>query len=48
MKIRVHRHIMQQHLGRELESYEHIFHINGDSTDNDIENLIIIIKKERA
>jgi len=47
-KIRVHRLIMEEHLGRELLPHEHVYHINGDGHDNEIENLIIITKKEKA
>lgn len=45
MKKRVHRHIMEEHLGRELNSDEHVYHLNSDSMDNRIENLVIIKKK---
>jgi hypothetical protein len=48
MKKRVHRHIMEEHLGRELEFDEHVYHINGNSTDNQLENLIIIKKKHKV
>ncbi len=41
----VHRHVMEEHLGRSLEPQEHVYHVNGDSKDNSIENLIIIKKK---
>ena len=47
VKIRIHRYIMQEHLGRNLDADEHVYHINGDPRDNRIENLIVIKKKSR-
>jgi hypothetical protein len=44
MKKRVHRHIVEENLGRALELGEHVYHMNGDSTDNRIENLVVIKK----
>ena len=47
-KIDEHRHIMQEHLGRKLESNECVHHVNGDPRDNRIENLEIISRSEHA
>lgn len=47
VKKTVHRHVMEEYLGRALEPNEHVYHINGDSRDNRIENLIVITKKYR-
>lgn len=44
VKKRLHRHIMEDHLGRQLEPNEHVYHMNGDSRDNRIENLAVIRK----
>ena len=44
VKKRLHRHIMEEHLGRLLESNEHVYHLNGDPKDNRLENLVVIKK----
>lgn len=44
IKKQLNRIIMEQHLGRALEPYEHVYHKDGDATNNDIENLVIIIR----
>lgn len=37
--VKEHRYIMEQELGRSLEKSETVHHINGDRTDNRLENL---------
>lgn len=44
IKKRLHRHIMEDYLGRQLDPNEHVYHLNGDSRDNRIENLTVIRK----
>jgi len=44
-KDREHRHVMEIHLGRKLESNEHVYRLNNDSKDNRIENLVVIKKR---
>ncbi len=39
VQVRQHRWVMEQSLGRSLAADEDIHHINGDKTDNRIENL---------
>ena len=41
-KVRAHRYIMEQHIGRKLEKGEHIHHLNKNPLDNRLENLVII------
>lgn len=40
--IRLHRYLMQKHLGRKLERNELVAHIDGDIRNNDISNLKIV------
>ena len=45
-KIREHRYVMEQHLGRKLTRLEQIHHINGDKLDNRIENIMVMSNSE--
>ena len=42
-----HRIIMEQKLGRFLESKERVHHINGDKTDNRISNLMLFANESK-
>ena len=43
----IHRHVMEEHLGRELESNEHVYHLDGDPSNNKLDNLTVIKKNAR-
>lgn len=40
------RHLMEQKLGRPLEKFEYVHHINGNMLDDRLENLEILTPKE--
>lgn len=40
------RYLVEQVLGRALKEYEHVDHIDGDLTNNAIENLQLLSQKE--
>ncbi len=46
-KDRLHRHIMREHLGRDLFPNEHVYYLNGDQSDNRINNLVVIKKAQK-
>jgi HNH endonuclease len=43
-----HRLIMEDHIGRPLESWEHVHHINENPKDNRIENLQMVTASEHG
>lgn len=47
-KVYFHRILMAEKLGRPLLACEHVYHLDGDPRNNDIQNLVIIKKTERT
>jgi HNH endonuclease len=42
------RVLMEESLGKKLLSHEHVHHINGDKSDDRIENLIVLTKAQHV
>lgn len=45
-RVREHRLVMERKLGRALRRDEHVHHIDGDKTNNDLSNLVVMSKSE--
>lgn len=46
VQLREHRYVMEQHLGRKLNSNEIVHHIDGNGLNNDISNLEVMSRSE--
>jgi len=47
-KIYIHREVMEKHLGRKLEKWEQVHHIDGNKHNNTINNLEVMSKSEHG
>jgi hypothetical protein len=43
-----HRWVMEQHLGRPLDTREHVHHIDGNRFNNDLDNLALISARDHS
>lgn len=48
VKIKYARYLMEQHLGRKIKKDEVVHHINGDSSDDRIENLQVLKRRDHS
>lgn len=47
-RVYLHRYIMEQYLGRKLSRNEHVHHIDGNRSNNKLENLELLTATEHA
>lgn len=47
-RVRLHRQLVECHLGRQLEHWEHVHHVDGDKTNQGIRNLVVIPTREHT
>jgi hypothetical protein len=48
IRIREHRYVMEQHLGRKLRKGEDVHHIDGNKLNNNISNLQVLSKSDHT
>lgn len=47
-RIYIHRYVMEQHLGRKLDTREHVHHVDGNTYNNELSNLQLILASDHA